>query len=146
MAKRKVKKNPQLVGNMGLYAVCYELSKRGWNVMPTSRNARGVDILGYDQEGTVKITVQVKALGGNNAVPFGTDPTLCNLIADYIIIAVGVRGDTPEYFVAITEDVRPLVHTTEKNGQKRCWLEPKDYKQFRHKWETVGNGWGPDGP
>ena len=25
---------PQITGNTGLYYVCYELSKRGWNVMP----------------------------------------------------------------------------------------------------------------
>jgi len=31
----------QLVGNAGLYYVCYELSKRGWNVMPTSRMREG---------------------------------------------------------------------------------------------------------
>jgi len=148
MAKKKntdYKKNPPLVGNMGLYAVCYELSKRGWNVMPTSRNARGIDVLGYDQQGTEKITVQVKALSKAAPVPLGTDPTLCNLIADYFVIARGVRGETPEYFIARTEDVRPLVHTGEKNGKKSCWLQPKDYKQFKDKWETIGKGWGPDG-
>lgn len=48
----KVKKNKlpkQVVGNVGLYYVCYELSKRGWNVLPTSRNAKGVDIIIYNQ-------------------------------------------------------------------------------------------------
>ena len=34
------KKSNQIVGNVGLYYVCYELSKRGWNVLPTSRNAK----------------------------------------------------------------------------------------------------------
>jgi hypothetical protein len=145
MAKKKYRNNPQLVGNMGLYAVCYELSKRGWNVMPTSRNAKGIDVLGYDQKSAVKIAVQVKSLTGKHAVGFGTDPALCSLIADYVIIARGVRGGTPEYFVARTEDVRPLVHTQEKNGKRSCWLEPRDYEQFRDKWETVGDGWGPDG-
>jgi hypothetical protein len=37
----------QAVGNVGLYYVCYRLSCLGWNVMPTARNARGVDILIY---------------------------------------------------------------------------------------------------
>ena len=32
----------QLVGNVGLYYICYELSRLGWNVLPTSRNARGI--------------------------------------------------------------------------------------------------------
>jgi hypothetical protein len=34
--------NNQVVGNVGLFYVCYRLSRLGWNVMPTARNARGV--------------------------------------------------------------------------------------------------------
>jgi hypothetical protein len=30
----------QVVGNTGLYCVCYQLSKRGWNAPPASRNAK----------------------------------------------------------------------------------------------------------
>ena len=37
--------DPQLTGNVGLYYCCYRLSLLGWNVMPTARNARGVDII-----------------------------------------------------------------------------------------------------
>ncbi len=33
--------------NAGLYYTCYPLSLLGWNVMPTARNARGVDIIAY---------------------------------------------------------------------------------------------------
>jgi hypothetical protein len=29
----------QIVGNIGLYYVCYRLSCFGWNAMPTARNA-----------------------------------------------------------------------------------------------------------
>jgi len=36
--ERRVSVSKQIVGNTGLYYVCYELSKRGWNVMPTARN------------------------------------------------------------------------------------------------------------
>ena len=50
----------QLVGNIGLYYVCYELSRRGWNAMPTSRNARGVDVVIYNQAGTESHTIQSK--------------------------------------------------------------------------------------
>jgi hypothetical protein len=44
----------QVTSNVGLYYVCYQLAKRGWNVMPTSRNAIGVDIIiyNYDARGT----------------------------------------------------------------------------------------------
>ena len=29
-----------------MYYACYHLSKLGWNVMPTARNAKGIDIIG----------------------------------------------------------------------------------------------------
>ncbi len=38
----------QVVGNIGMYYAAYRLSQQGWNVMPTARNARGVDLLAYD--------------------------------------------------------------------------------------------------
>ena len=39
--------NLQITGNLGLYDCCYKLSLLGWNVMPTARSARGVDIIAY---------------------------------------------------------------------------------------------------
>jgi len=125
---------------MGLYAVCYELSKRGWNVMPTSRNAKGIDVLGYSQCGKRTITVQVKALSDPSPVPLGTDPGLCGLIADYLIIARRVR-DVPEFFIVTTAAVRPLVHVGVKNGKTSCWLQPKAYERFQDQWDTIGRGW-----
>jgi hypothetical protein len=54
------KLNSQTVGNVGLYYDCYRLSRRGWNAMPTTRNARGIDILIYDQDAERKLSIQVK--------------------------------------------------------------------------------------
>lgn len=42
--------SPQIVGNAGLYYVCHRLSLLGWNCMPTSRNARGVDLICYNAD------------------------------------------------------------------------------------------------
>jgi hypothetical protein len=108
--------------------------------MPTSRNARGIDILGYDQGGDRTITVQVKALSKAVPVPFGGDPAFCNLIAEFIVIARGVRA-TPEFFIARTEEVRPLVHVGYKNGKTSCWLQRKAYEQFKENWDAIGDGW-----
>jgi hypothetical protein len=60
----------QLVGNTGLFYVCYELSKRGWNCLPTTRNARGVDIIIYDLDGERKLTIQVKTLSKKKSRTF----------------------------------------------------------------------------
>jgi hypothetical protein len=76
-------KDNQIVGNMGLYHVCYELSRLGWNVLPTSRNTRGVDIVIYSQDSKRKHTIQVKTLSKRNPVPLGSKPSL---IADLKLI------------------------------------------------------------
>ena len=64
--------DPQLTGNVGLYYCCYRLSLMGWNVMPTARNARGVDIIAYSRDASRFVGVQVKALSKRNPVPLGT--------------------------------------------------------------------------
>jgi hypothetical protein len=61
----------QVVGNVGLYYVCYRLSRHGWNVMPTARNARGVDVVIYSQDALRTHTVQVKTLSKASPVPLG---------------------------------------------------------------------------
>jgi len=43
----------------------------GWNVMPTSRNARGIDIIAYSIGAERLLKVQVKALSKRNPVPIG---------------------------------------------------------------------------
>ena len=62
--------NQQTVGNIGLYYVCYRLSRLGWNVMPT-RNAKGIDILIYSQDASCTYTLQVKTLSRGSPVPLG---------------------------------------------------------------------------
>lgn len=47
-----MKLESQVVGNIGMYYACYQLSRMGWNVMLTSRNAKGIDIIAYDRSGT----------------------------------------------------------------------------------------------
>ncbi|WP_245418463.1 hypothetical protein [Cohaesibacter intestini] len=34
----------QMTGNAGLFHIAWELTRRGWIVMPTVRNARGADL------------------------------------------------------------------------------------------------------
>lgn len=76
--------DPQLTGKVGLYYCCYRLSLMGWNVMPTARNARGVDIIAYSRDASRFVGVQVKALSKRNPVPLGT--SLDKVMGDFWII------------------------------------------------------------
>jgi hypothetical protein len=135
------KKSNQIVGNVGLYYVCYELSKRGWNALPTSRNAKGVDVVIYNQKLTETHTIQVKALSEKNPVPFGSN--INNLIAKYVIICRKVfdKDKPPEMFIIPSSEVKENIHKVVKDNKISYWLRPKDYEKYKDKWDTIGNGY-----
>ena len=123
----------------GLYYVCYELSKRGWNVLHTSRNARGVDAVIYSEDAERTHTIQIKALSKRNPVPFGSN--IENLIAEYLIICRKVLDDKPEVFLTKINDIKVHIHESGKGDKISYWLEPKDYEYFKDNWGIIGNGY-----
>lgn len=129
----------QLTGNAGLYYCCYHLSLLGWNVMPTARNARGVDIIAYSQDATRKLAVQVKALSKRNPVPLGT--TLDKVMGDFWIIVIRVTS-SPSAFILLPSEVKELAVRNEKDGRVSFWLQPTSYDQdnFKEKWDRIGRG------
>jgi len=129
----------QIVGNMGLYYVCYRLSQLGWNVMPTARNARGVDIVAYNGDCLQFIGIQVKALSKRDPVPLGK--TLANIMGDFWII-VNNLASIPRAFVMLPAEVRDLAHRGEKAGSVSYWLQPASYdtEEFAEGWNRIGRG------
>ncbi len=104
--------------------------------MPTARNAKGVDIVGYGNDGR-SFTVQVKALTKRNPVPFGK--SLDHLPADYYVFVVNVDKD-PIYHVLTRQellDAKMSRFVSKKNGVG-YWLEPKNYY---NKDEYVVDAW-----
>ena len=154
----------QVVGNIGLFFVCYRLSRLGWNVMPTARNARGIDVLIYSQDAKRTRTIQVKTLSKRTPVPLGTK--LDGLFGDFLIICRNVARDVPEKFafyqrarfpensalaaeIEIPEcfilkpkEVCALAHRGERDGRISFWLQPKQYEQskYRESWSRIGSG------
>ena len=130
----------QTIGNIGLYYVCYKLSLFGWNVMPTSRNAKGVDILIFSQNASRKVSIQVKTLSKRNPVPLGSN--LDSLIADYVVVYVRNYPNGPLCYVLTPAEVKASSHRGEKNGKLSYWLQPKAYEKvtYKEKWERIGHG------
>ena len=69
MKRQQLNCPKQIVGNAGLFYVCHRLSALGWNAMPTSRNARGVDVMCYSIDGKTKHLIQVKSFSKKANVP-----------------------------------------------------------------------------
>ena len=107
--------------------------------MPTSRNARGVDIIAYNNDATRFIGIQVKALTKRDPVPLGT--SLEKVIGDFWII-VNKVASSPSAFILLPSEVKQLAHRGEKEGRVSYWLQPKVYDQelFRKAWDRIGPG------
>jgi len=125
----------QLVGNIGLFYVCYELSKRGWNCLPTTRNAKAVDIVIYDFKCEKKFTIQVKSLSKRNPVPFGSK---LEIMADFIVICSKVFTAHPEIYILTPDEVKENIHKGVKKNKISYWLQPKDYLKYKNCWEKIG--------
>src|SRR5436305_6012222 len=132
--------NPQIIGNVGLYFCCFRLSLLGWHVMPTARNARGVDIVAYTADASRFVGIQVKALSKRNPVPLGLSLERC--IGDFWIIVNRITSETPAAFVLKPMEVKEMAHRGEKDGRVSFWLQPNSYEQpqFKEAWERIGHG------
>ena len=139
--------NRQLIRNAGVYYVCYELSKRGWNAIHTSKNSKGIDIVIYRKEGREAHTIKVKSSSsyGRFNVLFGEKPM--NLLAEYVIIVKDVIS-TPEVYILDSNTVRRvldseivmegLTSSILKGSRQGYFLPYEVYKDFRDRWDLIG--------
>ena len=135
MAKRP----KQIVGNAGMFYVCYQLSLLNWNVMPTSRNARGVDIIAFSMKGTKMLTFQIKTLSKRNPIAIGSS---LDIMGDFWIVVV-LKYEQPRCCILLPHEIRALAsHVTTKNYGEYYFVDPKYYmvEGFIEKWDRIGTG------
>lgn len=110
--------------------------------MPTSRNARGIDLVAYDANGRKFLGIQIKTLSrGRNAVPLGLDP---HLLGDWWIIVTNVgniaENENPECFVLTPAEVKRGA-VQDEGGAQAFWLPWDNYSKARFKdWGRIGRG------
>ena len=112
-------RSKQMTGNVGLYYVAYELSKGEWNVLPTSRNTKGIDMVIFDQDGKHKHTIQIKTLTKRAPIPLGS--SLEDIVADFLIVCV--LEPTPEAYIMTRTEVleRDDLNAQVRAGKKSIW-------------------------
>lgn len=125
-----------MTGNAALNYAAWQLSRRGWHVMPTIRNARGSDLIVTDGDETIFFGIQSKGLGKRHAVPLGRD--LKNLRSEWWVITVHANSENPVCFVMRNEEVRQGAQK-DLNGDA-YWLNPPAYDrdEFREAWDRIG--------
>ena len=130
-----VKNRPQFTGNAGLNYTAWQLSRRGWHVTPTIRNARGSDMFVTDESESVRFGVQSKALSKRHSVPLGLN--LDALRSEWWIITVLANSDAPVCYIMRLDEVRTLATKDSRHGNN--WLIAKSYDQpqFREAWHRI---------
>lgn len=125
-----------MTGNAGLNYAAWQLSRRGWHVMPTIRNARGSDLIVTDADETLFFGIQSKALSKRSAVPLGR--SLEALRSAWWIITVQANSDRPVCFIMNRHEVQK--HASQDANGGAYWLNPPAYDQdeFREAWHRIG--------
>lgn len=131
----QAKISKQIIGNIGMYYVCYRLSELGLNVMPTAWNARGIDVLAYTPDGKEYVGIQVKTLSKRSPAGLGKNGKSGIMGDIWCIVVRGTTGE-PKVFVMPSKVVSAHV---EQKGDSSCWLNPKAYddEQFLEKWNQI---------
>lgn len=135
-------KNNQVTGNIGLFYTCFQLSKLGWNVMPTSRNAAGIDLIIYSQDSIRKIALQIKTVSKSVPIPLGNN--INKLIGDYLVIVSKADLEIPDVYIYTIPEIKLSCHTgTNKDGKNSYWFQPTSYRksELLNNWDKIGKGY-----
>ncbi len=107
----------QLTGNIALFHAAWQLSRQGWNVMPTTRSAKGADlILTKPDESEVRF-VQVKGVKGKGNIFL--KPNLEGLQSAWWIIVSYAETAQPVSYVLTLEEVK--AGATQSHGKTPMW-------------------------
>jgi hypothetical protein len=136
----RLEEGKTLIGNVGLYFVAYRLSLLGWNVMPTTHDFRGIDLIAHDVKGDRKLSIQTKSLSKRDLVPLGN--SLDEVTGDWWIIVTKITTNEPQCFILKPNEVRDLAHRGEIDGRTSFLLHPRQYDitEFREAWTRIGRG------
>jgi hypothetical protein len=128
----------QLTGNSALYHAARELSRRGWHVAITSRNARGADLYAASADESVVHPVQSKGLAKRMPVPLGI--SLERLRSHWWIITTFANDATPICYIMTLDEVKARAKCNQ-TGAEAYWLQPPEYDvpEYREAWDRLGN-------
>lgn len=115
-----------------------QLTSLGWNVTDAAGNESGIDFIARSKDGSRFVKIKVRTLSKHLAASIGS--SLDKVVGDFWVVVTGI-ATTPSAFVLPSQEVKKLANR-DKGGERRYWLETRDYRQdkFREAWEQIGRG------
>ena len=104
------RRNTQITGMRGVYAVAAELSAREFIVALTSREAKGVDLLLSDDAGQIAFAVQVKTITQGSFWPVGGRPIPASPSYAFVFVRFFDDRAPPEteFYIVPSEDAERI--------------------------------------
>lgn len=126
-----------MTGMRGVYLVAAELTRLGWIVSPTSRNAAGADLLVTDEHCSRAWSVQVKTnsksgthwLVSKNADAITSDSHI------YVFVDLKPNDERPDFYVvpshAVAANIRKVTNST-----GTVWRRFDKQEKYRNNWDA----------
>ena len=132
----ETKRNSQITGNVGMFYVSFRLSLLGYNVIPTSRNTKGIDLIVHNENATKMVGIQVKCLSRKSDVPLGKHKDLSHLIGEVWCIVVKNTTLVPDVYVLTLDEVKAGTHMAKDSSN---WLGYKYFakQEFHNRWSII---------
>jgi hypothetical protein len=128
----------QLTGMTGVFLVSAELAQRGFIACPTSRSARGADILVTDQDCKHACSLQVKT-NGKNASFWLLNPHAKEMVAPtHLYVLVNLRKDRPEFFVVPSLVIARKMDVAKQGKSTWYSISRENVREFEGKWDLIG--------
>lgn len=126
----------QLTGNIGVYHVARELSRHGWNVMLTVRNARGADLYAASTSERLVCPIQVKAHSEKpQDVNLGLYPE--RLVTPWWVFVGFATSTEPACYVVSLAEIRDRM--LRDPGTRSCKAEHDRTYWFDRRYYTPGS-------
>lgn len=141
----------QITGNIGVFHVARELSRVGWNVILSVRNARGADMFAVSEDEHTVHPIQVKS---HAAKPLDTSLGLqpAKLVTPWWVFVTSARCPEPVCYVMKLEEVRsgmrpdPGTRSGKAELERVFWLDRRYYTpgsdremiDARNAWNRLG--------
>jgi hypothetical protein len=125
----------------GVYLVAAELSRLGFIASPTSRSARGADILATDQGCERAFSVQVKTNAGNAG--FWLVGKHVPVAPSHFYVLVNLKSPGaggPAFWIVPSHTARERTHYVKARTGSKWWaVYRREVTEFRDKWELLGD-------
>lgn len=124
------------VRDKGLEYCHKQLASLGWDVERPER--KGQPLIARSKDGSRFVKIKVRTLSKHLAASIGS--SLDKVAGDFWVVVTEI-ATTPSAFVLPSQKVKELANR-DKGGERRYWLEVRDYRQdkFREAWNQIGRG------